>query len=78
MESDEPSTLQSAKNLQPGDLVNETEAAAILCAQVQTLRNWRWNGKGPRYCKVGERLIRYRRSDLDAFLERGKAGTVAA
>ncbi len=45
--------------LAPGDLLDEREAAAILTASVQTLRNWRWRGEGPRFRKVGKRLVRY-------------------
>jgi predicted DNA-binding transcriptional regulator AlpA len=52
----------------PGDLVSDTEAAAILGAQVRTLRNWRWRGTGPRYRKIGQRLVRYHRADLAAFI----------
>lgn len=61
--------------LQPGDLVTETEAAAILGARVQTLRNWRWRGEGPRYRKIGSRLVRYHRADLATFIagDTGKA-----
>ncbi|MDA8255021.1 MAG: helix-turn-helix domain-containing protein [Betaproteobacteria bacterium] len=55
--------------LSPGDLLDEREAAAILGASVQTLRNWRWRGEGPRYRKLGLRLVRYLRADLLAFVE---------
>jgi len=61
----------------PGDLVDENEAAAILGARVQTLRNWRWRGEGPRYRKVGLRLVRYHRADLASFVA-GSPGTDAA
>lgn len=44
------------------------EAAKYLKVKPSTLSQWRWNGNGPRYCKVG-RLCRYRLADLDAFLE---------
>lgn len=55
--------------LAPGDLLSETLAAAILGVAVPTLRNWRWRGEGPRYRKIGKRLVRYVRADLLAFLE---------
>jgi predicted DNA-binding transcriptional regulator AlpA len=61
----------------PADLLDENEAAASLSVAVQTLRNWRWKGEGPRYVKVGTRLVRYRRSDLAAFVEAGTAGKAA-
>jgi hypothetical protein len=54
--------------LVPGDLLTEKEAAAILGARVQTLRNWRWRGEGPRFHKIGLRLVRYHRADLAAFI----------
>lgn len=43
------------------------EAAAYLNVKPATLEQWRWNGRGPRFCKVG-RNCRYRPVDLDAFL----------
>jgi len=58
----------------PGDLVDETEAAAILSTAVRTLRNWRALHKGPPFHKIGERLVRYRRADLAAFIA-GEAST---
>ena len=57
--------------LQPGDLVDETEAAAILACAVQTLRNHRWRGTGVRFYKIGQRLVRYRRGDLADYVARG-------
>ena len=62
-------TPQPAATLTPGDLLDEREAAAILGASVQTLRNWRWRGEGPRFRKIRMRLVRYRRADLQAFIE---------
>jgi hypothetical protein len=34
----------------------------------RTLERWRQTGDGPRFVRVG-RAVRYRRSDLDAWLE---------
>ena len=52
------------------ELVDEREAAKILDAKPSTLSVWRSTG---RYClpfvKIG-RKVRYRRSDLAAWLER--------
>ncbi|MCC6192812.1 MAG: helix-turn-helix domain-containing protein [Anaerolineales bacterium] len=61
----------------PADLLAEHEAAASLSIAVQTLRNWRWKGEGPRFVKVGKRAVRYRRADLAAFVEAGTSGKVA-
>lgn len=61
--------------LNPGDLLDEREAAAAFNISVQTLRNWRWKGTGPRYHKLGARIVRYHRADLAAFI--GDAGKVS-
>jgi predicted DNA-binding transcriptional regulator AlpA len=62
--------------LNPGDLLDEREAAAAYGISVQTLRNWRWKGIGPRYRKIGSRSVRYHRDDLTAFIG-GDAGKAA-
>lgn len=69
MHSDTIPTPRSAASLAPGDLVGEREAAEILSTAVHTLRNWRWRGEGPRFLKIGARMVRYQRSDLLAFIE---------
>lgn len=69
--------MNTNPKLQPGDLVDEREAAAILHAEVRTLRNWRALGKGPRFRKVGQRMVRYHRSDLAAFIAGEDAGRAA-
>ena len=62
-------TPQPAPTLAPGDLLADREAAAILGISVQTLANWRWRGEGPRFRKIGKRMVRYARADLEAFIE---------
>jgi len=54
--------------IQGNALVKEQEAAKFLCVAVQTLRNWRTSGQGPRYIKLG-RAVRYSEADLMAFME---------
>ena len=44
------------------------EAARFLNLKPATLGQWRWNGRGPRFVKIG-RACRYRLADLEAFLE---------
>jgi excisionase family DNA binding protein len=50
------------------DLLKDHETAGYLKVPVGTLANWRYQGKGPRFIKVG-RHVRYRRSDVEAWLE---------
>ncbi len=49
------------------DLVTTAEAAELLKVQMNTLAVWRLHGRGPRFYKLG-RSVRYRRSDLAAYL----------
>lgn len=44
------------------------EVATILGTNPKTLSNWRTAGIGPRFVKIGSH-VRYRTSDLDAWLE---------
>jgi len=44
-------------------------AARYLGVGESTLRLWRENNEGPRYFRAGDRLIRYRRVDLDRYIE---------
>jgi excisionase family DNA binding protein len=45
------------------------QAAKYLGISEAVLRLWRSEGKGPRYFRAGEKLVRYRRADLDAWIE---------
>lgn len=55
--------------LQTSDLLNEVQAAAILNTGVGTLQVWRSTGryKIP-FIKIG-RNVRYKRADLEAWIE---------
>ena len=50
------------------------EAARIIRVGPRTLEKWRLFGKGPRYEKVGTKLVRYRYGDLLTWLEAQKRG----
>lgn len=64
--------------LNPTDLLDEREVADALSVALNTLRNWRWKGEGPRFVKLGKRTVRYRRADLEAFVAAGTRGEAAA
>ena len=49
-------------------LLTREEAAARLSLRPQTLAAWSSQSRGPRYMKLGK-SVRYRQSDLDAFME---------
>lgn len=44
------------------------DAAAYLRLTVRGLEDMRRNANGPRFHKVGSRVVRYHRDDLDAWL----------
>jgi excisionase family DNA binding protein len=45
------------------------QAARYVGISEAVLRLWRSQGKGPRHFKAGEKLVRYRRADLDSWIE---------
>jgi excisionase family DNA binding protein len=52
----------------PPTLLTTSEAAAHLRLSPRTLEAWRLRGGGPRYRKLGDRVL-YTQTDLDAWLE---------
>ena len=60
------------------ELLTREQAAAYLGVSPRTLAVWKCTGRyGLPVCKVG-RLVKYRRSDLDAFIQRNVIGAAAA
>jgi predicted site-specific integrase-resolvase len=51
--------------------VAEGQAARFLGVSVQTLRNWRCQGRGPAYIKKG-RMVRYAMQDLMDYMTAGR------
>lgn len=49
------------------------EVADYLLTTAQNLAKMRWQGRGPRYTRVGK-AIRYRWDDVDAWLEANSHG----
>ena len=48
--------------------INENDVSSITGMSVQTLRNWRFQGKGIPYVKAG-RSVRYQYQDVIAYME---------
>jgi len=59
----------SEKEMLEKKYLNEREVAAITGRAVSTLRNERFMRKGLPYLKIGGRSIRYKNSDVIAFME---------
>jgi len=52
-------------------LLNEKQVAEILGIARQTVANWRFERKGPRYHKLG-RAVRYSLKDVEAFINKSR------
>lgn len=48
-------------------LLNVKQTAEKLCVSEMTLRKWRWEGKGPKFVKMGRKVV-YRESDLRDYV----------
>jgi predicted DNA-binding transcriptional regulator AlpA len=53
---------------QADELLTPPEAAEVLRVVVRTLDDWRYRGVGPRYVKLSHRAVRYRASDVYAWI----------
>jgi excisionase family DNA binding protein len=51
------------------ELLTHLQLAHELQVSLRTLERWRQEGTGPAFIRIG-RFPRYRRSDIDAWLER--------
>ena len=49
-------------------LYTTKQAAEFLNFKVQTIEQWRAQGKGPKYAKLGKE-VRYKLGDLETYLE---------
>lgn len=52
------------------ELLKPAELAALLGTTVAVLANWRYMGTGPSFIKMGAKAVRYRRSDIESWLDR--------
>ncbi len=51
------------------ELLRTPDAARILGLKPSALENLRWKGGGPPFVRLTARAIRYRREDLEKFIE---------
>ena len=49
-------------------LLSPRDVAAITGLSVETLAQWRSQGRGPLFVKISRNFVRYRKSDLDGWL----------
>lgn len=60
----------------PEPLATPGQVAEVLGLPEQTLAQWRSQGKGPEYHKIG-RHVRYEWRDVEAYIRSTKAGAAA-
>ena len=59
-------------------LLDDVQVASTLKVSVETLAAWRHTGRVQLpYVRIGGRLVRYRKSDVIAFIEAGHQPTAA-
>jgi hypothetical protein len=46
--------------------LNQRQLARRWCMSPRTLERWRWTGEGPRFLKLGGRIV-YREDDVEAY-----------
>lgn len=60
--------MNTPKHLERNMLTSDQAAAYLGLGSRRTLESMRWKGTGPKFAKIG-RLVRYRISDLNAYIE---------
>lgn len=53
----------------PSEIMDRDEAAEYIGVTRDTLAQMASRNRGPRYSKISNRIVRYRRSDIDAWIE---------
>lgn len=66
----------SANDNETAPFLDEKSLCALLSISSVTATKWRAKAKGPPFIKVG-RLVRYRRSDVEAWLRVNTIGQAA-
>lgn len=62
--------METSRNSPPRALLlTEAETARLIGFSTRTLQKWRMIGEGPRFVRVTARAVRYRRSDIDEWIE---------
>lgn len=50
------------------DIMSPKEVAEFYGLSMATLSTWRTTGKGPKFFRMGARLVKYERSDIEAWI----------
>lgn len=72
--------MESSNKASPTEsagLLSAVQAGAYLGVPGATLQGWRYRGVGPTYVKIGGQ-IRYRKTDIDAYIAQNERKAVSA
>jgi hypothetical protein len=61
-----------SRNDNPQNFLSSSQLARRLGLKDQTLRKWRWEGRGPIYCRLGDNIkarVIYRSEDVESWLK---------
>lgn len=61
----------------PDPMLTEKEAARYLGYSPKTLAGWRYKGGGPVFIRASATSVRYRTSDLEAWIEQRRRNSTA-
>jgi predicted DNA-binding transcriptional regulator AlpA len=53
------------------EILTSEQTAALLHVTTRTLQKWRAQGRGPRHLEPEPNIIRYKKSDVEEWLESG-------
>ena len=51
------------------ELLTQGQVACLVGVSEKAMEGWRYKGGGPPYIRISSRCIRYRRADLEAWLD---------
>jgi predicted DNA-binding transcriptional regulator AlpA len=51
----------------PEEMISPSTLADELSVTESALAKWHCDGNGPPFCKLGHKVVRYRRSDIEAW-----------
>jgi excisionase family DNA binding protein len=68
----------SATTISRDDLLTRAEVAALLGLKTQTVAKWALSGKHLPVVRIGGRIVRYKRSDVERLLDKSVVGVAEA
>lgn len=64
---------EQSQTVTGGRLLSSAQVSEWIGVPATTLRYWRWAGQGPKWFKLGSKTVRYRESDVKAWLDEAYA-----